>query len=204
MRFGFRNIAAAGAMGVAAMGLVGMGAHAVFTQDTTSTQNIYAGSMNVTISSPGASGNGSQAIQLANFGYTNSSFTTGDQTVTITNQSNIPVTEVVATPGMNFAAGAANAAFAAQTFLCEISSGQVIYNGPASAAPSQSIAGTLGVGATDSYSVNYYAGPSTVEGCGALSVGASAVAGTNPAAAALTDAAQGGVISPSMKVTYNG
>ena len=40
-----RNVALIGAMGTAGLGLVGAGAHAVFTQSTTSTQSITAGTL---------------------------------------------------------------------------------------------------------------------------------------------------------------
>jgi hypothetical protein len=57
--------------------------------------------------------------------------------------------------------------------------------------------------ATDDYTVNYYAG--TVHtGCGAVTqVSAHAVAGLS-AAPSLTKAAQGGVITATMTVSYRG
>lgn len=200
-----RNIALAGVMGVAGMGLIGVGAHAVFTQNTVSAQQINAGTMNVTLSSPNASGNGTASIQLPNVGPTGSSFTTGDEVVTITNQSSFPVNEITATPGDIHGGDGASIAFAAEAYLCEVSSGQVIYNGLLSAAPAQTINGTLAPAATDTYTVNVYAGNSETTACGAVvTPGSSAVSGVNPAALSLDNSAQGGTIDPTMTVSYTG
>jgi predicted ribosomally synthesized peptide with SipW-like signal peptide len=206
-----RSIAVLGGLGVASIALIGAGASAVFTQNTVSSQQITAGTMNVVLSASGATGNGTSAITFANLAPVNSSFTTGDEVVTITNDSNIPVTEIEATPGDSFDSSggstSANSLFAGEAYLCEVSSGEVIYNGLLSAAPAQSIAGTLAVGGTDNYTMNIYAGSTALTACGAVtSAGSTAPAGdaANPAAVSLAQGAQGGVINPSMTVTYNG
>jgi hypothetical protein len=140
-------------------------------------------------------------LTLNPLGPTGSSFTTGDQTVTITNEGNVGVNEITSTPSDIVAAGANNAALANEAYLCEVSSGQVIYNGPLASAPAQAIAGTLNPGDTDSYTVNVYAG-SEPTACGAVTtVGAPAVAGTSTAPS-LDNSAQGGVIDPTMTVSY--
>jgi len=199
----FKNLAMTGALSVAGFGLVGAGAHAVFTQTTASAQQITAGTMNVTIASAtAASGNNTSAITFAP-AIENSSFTTGDQLVTITNNSNIPVKEITATPSDPFTAGTANAALAAEVSLCEVSSGEVIYNGLLSAAPAQAINGTLIAGGTDNYTVNIYAGNEPTA-CGAVTTpGNAAVAGMSTSGD-LQPAAEGGVITPTMTVTYSG
>ena len=205
-----RTLAVLGGLGVAAIALIGAGASATFTQNTVSSQQITAGTMNVQLSTlvTGAvlSNNG-QTLTFSAVGPENSSFTTGDELVTITNNSNIPVTEITATPGDSFDSSggptSANSRLAAEAYLCEVSSNEVIYNGLLSAAPAQSITGGLAVGATDSYTINVYAGSETTA-CGTGTTGTNpAVPGTS-VGLSLNNDAEGGVIDPSMTVTYNG
>lgn len=198
-----RTLLASSVAAVAGLGLIGVGSNAVFTQDTVSNQQITAGTMKVVISEGAATDSSGPTLTLSAFGPTNSTFTTGDHTVMITNKGNIAVQEIVATPGNTVASGTANAALASQVYLCEVSSGQVIYNGPLASAGAQAINGTLAAGATDNYSVNYYAGKAQTA-CGAVTTpGATAVAGISTAPS-LTNEAQGGVINPTMTVSYTG
>ena len=139
-----KSIAMTGVMSLAGLGLVGAGAHAVFTQNTVSAQTITAGTMNVTLYSTDAvGGNNTANLALANLGPTGSTFTTGDQLVTITNNAPFVVSEITATPGDTFDSSGGptspNSRLAAETYLCEVSSGEVIYNGLLSAAPAQGI-----------------------------------------------------------------
>ncbi len=196
-----RTLLVSSVIAVAGLGLIGVGSNAVFTQNTVSSQQITAGTMNVVISEGAAQTTSGPTLTLAAFGPTNSAFTTGDTMVTITNQGTVAVQEILATPGFTAGSGSASAALAAQVYLCEVSSGTVIYNGPLSGAAVQHIAGSLAVHATDNYSVNYYAG--TVHtACGAVTtVGATAAAG-NSTAPSLGNDAQGGVITPTMTVSY--
>lgn len=190
-----------GVAGVAGLGLIGVGAHATFTQNTASDQQITAGTMKVVLSVGPATSSSGPTVTLSPVGPVGSSFTTGDQTLTITNESNIPVSEIESTPGDSFASGAANQALDAEAYLCEVSSGEVIYNGPLHSAPAQAIAGTLAPNATDSYTVNVYAGNENTA-CGAVTtVGATATAGQSTAPS-LNNDAQGGVIDPTLTVSY--
>ncbi len=68
------------------VGLIGVGSHAAFTQDTASQQSITAGTMKVVISEGAPTASSGSSLALAPFGPTGSSFTTGDHTITITNQ----------------------------------------------------------------------------------------------------------------------
>lgn len=198
-----RTLLASSVVAVAGLGLIGVGANAVFTQNTVSDQQITAGTMKVVVSEGPAQDSSGPTLTLSAVGPTNSSFTTGDHTVTITNLGNITVKEIVATPGNNVAAGAPSAALANQVYLCEVSSGTVIYNGPLASAGAQAIEGNLTPGQTDSYSVNYYAG-NVQTACGAVTtVGATAFAGIS-SAPSLTNDAMGGVIDPTMTVSYTG
>src|ERR1035438_5379345 len=96
--FSIKNLAMTGALSVAGLGLIGVGAHAVFTQNTTSQQTITAGTMNVTVHSDGAnsvvSGDNTAALTLNPIStYEGSSFAEVYHVI-MTNNGNIPVSEV--------------------------------------------------------------------------------------------------------------
>ena len=197
-----RKMALLGVSGAAGLGLIGVGSHAAFTQNTTSSQQITAGTMSVVLSQGPATDTSTPTLTLSPVGPTGSSFTTGDQTITITNNGNIAVNEITSTPSDTVASGAANSALAGAAYLCEVSSNTVIYNGPLSSAPAQQIAGTLAPGATDSYTVNVYAGNEPTA-CGSVTqVGQPAAAGTS-SAPELQNSSEGGVIVPTLTVSYN-
>lgn len=187
-----RNVAAAGALGIAGLGLVGLGAHAVFTQDATSSQVITAGTMNVVLSAPYAAGNGTQALQLAAYGPVGSSFSTGDQTITITNNGNVAVTGIGFSfgEGSSYGANTPSAYLDQQAQIC-VFKGSTIYNGPFAGFSPSSISDTINPGNTDTYVVNVYAG-NTTTACGYSS------------SAPLTNAAIGGVIDPTITLTFTG
>src|SRR5487761_1277322 len=88
-----RTIAVVGGLGVAGLALIGAGAAATFTQNTTSSQKITAGTMNVVLSADGAAGNNTPSITLADLGPVNSSFETATQ-ITIHNNGNLTVNEI--------------------------------------------------------------------------------------------------------------
>jgi hypothetical protein len=197
----FRKLATLGVASVVGISLIGAGVGATFNQTTQSSQKIQVGTMNVTLSGAGALSNSDQTLTFATYGPTASTFTTGDQAVTITNNGDIPVLEIVATIGSS-----GDAALISQLYVCEVSSNQVIYNGLLSSAGSQGINGTLaaypGPNNTDGYIINVYAGNSTTA-CGAVvTVGQTAVAGMSTAPS-LTDAVQGKNATVSLTVTYS-
>ncbi len=197
-----KKIAALGGVGFAGLALIGAGATATFTQTTQSYQQITAGTMNVQLSTAvtGASlSNNNQTLTLPAFGPTQSSFTTGDQLVTITNNGNITVQEITEQMGVT-----GDSALINQLYVCEVSSGTVIYNGPlASGLSAQQIAGTLAPNATDSYIINVYAGAEPTA-CGAVTqIGATAVAGTSTAPS-LDNNAQGKTATVSVTISYQG
>ena len=104
--FKFKNLAMMGAMSVAGLGLIGVGAHAVFTTSSVSSQTISAGTPSVLLWSANAS---NACTSLANaqadpslcsgtlplnpVGPVGSSFETPASTVYMYNNGNIPVTE---------------------------------------------------------------------------------------------------------------
>src|ERR1017187_7526849 len=93
-----RTMAMAGAVGILGLGLVGTGAHAVFTTSSASSQTITAGTLAVVLSAPDAPlctsyTDHCQSLTLNPAGPVGSSFTTGDQAVTATNTGNVPAYE---------------------------------------------------------------------------------------------------------------
>jgi predicted ribosomally synthesized peptide with SipW-like signal peptide len=216
-----RNIAIFGAIGVAALALIGAGTAATFTTSTTSSQTITSGSLSVTASAEGATGNGSvgNPLILPAVGPTQSTFVTSIP-VTVTNTGNIPATEI------NLGVGATNngtsnsIALQGEMWACLSSGSTMLFNEPLNTAAGYGTfavgATTLAVGGTDNYTLTLYAG-SPDGGCGAaftaISGGAfqpsptqSIVAGaTNPATAAgLDNAAESGVVSATVTMTYSG
>jgi predicted ribosomally synthesized peptide with SipW-like signal peptide len=175
-----KTMAMTGVMSLAGLGLVGAGAHAVFTQNTSSAQTITAGSMNVTLGSDGGtivSGwNSANLVMAPVNAYEGSSFVEAYHVI-MTNNGNIPVTEVSYQLTDSQNGSSASVALQNEMWAClyageagqGINSGEVYFNSPLStvltwgAGASKFL--TLPVGATDDYTVVIYAG-STDGGCG--------------------------------------
>ncbi len=101
-----RKILTVGAMGVAALALIGAGATATFNDAAQARQQITAGTMNMTISGPAGSWTNGKILTLEATGPVGSTFTTGAQLVTVTNNGNITselVKLTVAAPTTNTA-----------------------------------------------------------------------------------------------------
>jgi predicted ribosomally synthesized peptide with SipW-like signal peptide len=84
-----RRLLTVGAMGVAAFALIGAGATATFNDAAQSRQQITAGSMHMTISGPADSWTNGKILTLKTTGPVGSTFTTGPQLVTVTNEGDI-------------------------------------------------------------------------------------------------------------------
>jgi len=211
----FRTIAMVGAMSVAGLGLIGAGAHAVFTTSTTSSQQVTAGNLSVVLQGPAsATGNGTPTVQLAPVGPTQSSFTTGDQEVDMVNNGNINADEITLTLNTTYP----TSALAGELNVCLISTGLgvpagdyfLFYNGP--------LTGVIGVsynvanpsdvlvpGGTDDTFINVYAGDE------ATACGANTTMGDYPypspgtsTSASLINDAMGESINISETITYQG
>jgi predicted ribosomally synthesized peptide with SipW-like signal peptide len=175
-----KTMAMTGVMSLAGLGLVGAGAHAVFTQNTSSAQTITAGSMNVTLGSDGGtivSGwNSANLVMAPVNAYEGSSFVEAYHVI-MTNNGNIPVTEVSfqltdlqnGSPASLALEGELWACLYAGSGAQNGNSGEVYFNSPLStvltwgAGASKFL--TLAPFATDDYTVVVYAG-STDNGCG--------------------------------------
>jgi predicted ribosomally synthesized peptide with SipW-like signal peptide len=211
-----RTIVVVGGLGVAAIALIGAGAAATFTQDTTSTQKITAGTMNVVLSAPGASGNNTPTITLPDEAPVGSTFATPPTVITITNNGNIPVSEIA----LKLADTNTNSTLQSEAWACFYSDGEILVNEPLTTVEGYgpaTVGGGVAPGGTDTYTMIIYAG-SIDTGCGAAFTGFSGGAyttnetytgsaptrGGNPSAASLTNGAQGGTLTPSTTVTYTG
>jgi hypothetical protein len=206
-----RAVALTGVMSLAGLGLIGAGAHAVFTTSTSSAQTITAGNLSVVLTAPGSDcpslSDNCTLLTFPTFGPVGSSFTTGDQEVTVTNNGNIPATELI----FNMTSSPPTSALESELGACVTSTGLgtngflVLYNGPLSGTLNQNWwqnGDTLTVGGpytntaapTDNYFINIYAGPGQATACG-----------TSPASTpTLQNDAEGESVTISANVTYQG
>lgn len=203
-------------LGIGFIGIasIGAGAGATFTDATHSVQTITAGTLDVTLSSPGAtSGNNTKTLTLADFGPTASTFTSPASIITITNNGTVKANEVWMGVSNAGPSAAADAALWSQLSLCIYSPpssnggpGGVVFNGlvttlqAMNGGKGQQVAGYVGPDGSpiDAYTTQFYAGESTTP-CGTASFG-----GTYATPPSLTDAAQGGVVTPTVTIQYEG
>jgi len=168
--------------------------------------------LSVVLSANGANGNGTPNITLGSLGPTGSSFATAPDLITITNNGTMTATEVA----LKLSDYNNNSTLEHETWVCLYSDGGVFFNEPLTTVEGygQTAIGHLALapGATDTYTVVYYAGSAETTGCGHAFSGFSAVpydgypgqydatepypAGTtNSAALSLTNPAEGGKIT---------
>ena len=189
-----RFIAMTGVMSLAGLGLIGAGAHAVFTQTTTSAQTINAGTPNVQLYSSNAiAGNYTSSLTLNGYGPVGSTFTTGMQDVQIYNAGNIPVSGVSASFS---GAGGSGALYNELNVCIEGNSGAVIWQGALSAATGSATISDIGPIAPSGWSnyyVAYYAGAGAVGGNCATST-----------AASLDNTVEGLSVIPTVTLTFDG
>jgi hypothetical protein len=218
-----RKILTAGAVGVAALALIGTGAGATFTDAVQAHRTINAGTMNVQISNGGGgsvSADG-KSVTLSPVGPTGSTFESTQQTVTIKNYGNIPVTSDAIQMSESHVGTANNNALFAQTNVCiqstDYSGGPWTEgNGPLSAAVAlnptvKQNPVVLQPGDTLTFSVDFYAGqdsshcnPVSSDGSNTRAAWDGYDGGPYHTPASLTDAAQGGVINPTLTFAFTG
>ena len=165
----------------AAASLIGLGAGASFTDAVSATQTVTAGTMNMGIDQAG----GAKSYTLSPAGPKGSTFTTGQQLVTTRNNGNIPANAIL----LNVSNSNNNAAFLAglqmkiESWTAPNQGGSLVtaYDGAFSAFPvgGMGLSGPVGPNQTDPFYVTFSA--------------------TN-----LPTAAQGGVVIPTVTVTYEG
>jgi predicted ribosomally synthesized peptide with SipW-like signal peptide len=124
-----RTVAMTGVMSLAALGLVGAGAHAVFTATTTSAQTISAGTLSLVLQATNPGGGDVAGYNTNSITFTPqppvaSSFVTAPQLITIYNNGNVTATEISMklTDPINVA-NLPSAALDSQTWVCMYSDG---------------------------------------------------------------------------------
>jgi hypothetical protein len=224
-----RTVLVAGATSIVGLGLIGVGAHATFTTNSTTGQVVTVGTWGVTYSGsciedaacPVDSSNNlfslssdGTTLTFTPFIASTSSFSTGNQEVSATNAGSIQLTDptwvVNATGGPDLTS---------QAYVCATSTGigtddtnVVLYNGPLSGftgttySLSSDVLSTTGPttttsGPTDNLVVNVYAG-SEATLCGSnTTAGTTATAGPSNAPA-ISGAAIGENIAINVELTY--
>ena len=217
---------AAGALGVGALALIGTGAGASFTDSVHDTQHVQAGTMNVQITGPAGgtlSGDG-KTVTFASFGANGSTFETPRKVVTIRNNGDIPVYADSIQMTESHANNAKNNALFAQTNVCMQSTDPQSQggggpwtegNGPLTTAVAlnPSVAQNhfaLQPGEAMTFSVTFYAGDdsaycNTTSSDGTNTRNAwNGYSGAYHTPASLTNAAQGGNITPTMTFNFTG
>jgi predicted ribosomally synthesized peptide with SipW-like signal peptide len=200
-----------GVLSLAGLGLVGAGAHAVFTQNTQSNQTISSGSLGVVLWANGASGDNTATITLATPPNVGSSFTTGDQLVKMINNGTIAATESTITLAGVTTIGATNDLLNGLQVCVATNNNLVIYNGSLVGVNGSLLTyyggGTIAAGGSDYYFVNIYAGNEPTM-CGndtanqpADSYGTDSTSTSSPLG---SNSAEGESVSVSLTVGYTG
>jgi predicted ribosomally synthesized peptide with SipW-like signal peptide len=204
-----------GALGLCGLGLIGAGAGATFTQSVSSSQKVTAGTMNVTLTGPAGSvvsGEG-HIITLAATAPESSTFDTKAQKIVMTNNGTIPVSAFTLqlTDDVTGASSAADQALQSQLDVRVISDGYVIYDGTVSgleALKQVAVNGPIPVGGTDEIETEFYAGavPAAVDAAN-NAVTCAQIPGTaclNTSSLSLNNYAEGGSVTPTLTLQYEG
>jgi hypothetical protein len=218
-----RKVLTAGAVGVAALALIGTGAGATFSDAVHADRTITAGTMDVQISDGGGgtvSADG-KSVTLSPVGPTGSTFESDHQIVKITNYSSIPVTSEAIQMTESHANSLNNNALLAQTNVCiqsqDYSGGPWTEgNGPLTTAVAltptvKQNAVVLQPGDSLTFSVDFYAGQDSSychevysDGSHTETTWEGYMGGPYHTPASLTNAAQGGVITPTLTFSFTG
>jgi predicted ribosomally synthesized peptide with SipW-like signal peptide len=208
MPFSKRKISIAAGLGVAALGLVGVGTGASFTDSVSTQQQVSAGHMNVQVSTDGS--NFSKSAAWSNFGPVGSTFDTTMHDAIIKNSGDIPVTAwKVSLDWSTQGSGAAGDAFANEALVrvTSLKHGGILYDGHLAYlnAHPLTVIGPLAVGELDDVGIEVYAGQSLPGTCQPGATIDHVFTGC-PATGvqSLNDDAQGGVITPTVTVDYVG
>jgi hypothetical protein len=198
------------AAGAAALGLIGLGAFAIFSSQTSSSQAISLGQapvVNLSTSAAGAAGQNTPALTFAAYAAGAYSFTTGDQEVTASNTGSLAASDVNGTLSETDGGTPADLALYGQVDICVVNSvtNNVVWNtglqNAIATAATMPFANSVGAGASlQVYTVNIFAG-GEVTACGGQSAGATASSGLD-GAAPLTASASGGSLSMSLTALW--
>jgi signal peptidase I len=170
----------------AVVAVIGSGAGASFTQSIFATQAINAGTLNVTLTGPGTTSVDGKTITLSPLGPVGSTFTSGVQSITISNQGNIAATQTSLSAAETHSGGTSGAALAGELGVTVRDGGTVVYDGLLSGliASPATLTGTIAPNSTRQLRVTFYAGSGTIP--------------------SLDNAAQGGSVTPTLTLDYSG
>lgn len=217
-----RTFAIVGALGIAGLGLVGLGAHAAFFTSTTSSQQVTAGTLSLGLTAPNSSCQAHDSfgscttLALPDYGPTQSTFDSGPQIVTATNNGDITASNILLSAANSAdQTNAANSAFNNEAWVC-VTGDQL--NGTSVVLVNESlkdfeaanvpVSGTEAPQATAPYSVEFFAGTvSTLcgnGGYGAVTTTGQSTPETLAPAGGLDNTAEGGVINPAITIQYQG
>ena len=217
------KVITAGAVGVAALALIGTGAGATFTDAVHANNTITAGTMNVQITDGGGgtvSADG-KSVTLSPVTAAASTFESRHQVIKITNNGNIPATADAFQMTESHNGNANDNALYAETYVCiqstDPSGGPWTEgNGPLSAAVTlqptvKENPVVLQPGHSMSFSVDFYAGqnsshcnPVYSDGSHTEATWEGYLGGMYHTPASLTNDAQGGVINPTLTFSFTG
>jgi hypothetical protein len=166
-----RTMAVLGGLGVAAIALIGAGASATFTANTTSTQSISAGTLSLVLTANNvASGYDTPSITFAPLTNVPSTFISPAELITITNNGSVTANEINLQV-TDTAGNPAGANLASEMSMCIYSDGSILFNGTLKADESlgnMAVGGTIAPSGTDTYTAVFYAG-NEATGCGNVS-----------------------------------
>ena len=215
----FRALGVVAGVSLVGVSLVGVGVYAA--RFPSRHEGFESHGLSVVLSADGASRTLAPTMTLTSVGPTGSSFQSAPTQITIINNGSIAAAEVALSLGDN--GGGVN--LESETWVCLYNERGIVVNEPLAVVNSYGQAAignlTLAPGATDSYTVVYYAGNNVDTGCGGPFTGYSPTpyngyrgqyistepypsGSTNPEAQRLTNTAEGQTITPTVTFTYVG
>lgn len=217
-----RKILTAGAVGVAALALIGTGAGATFTDAVHADRTVTAGTMNLRITDTGGghlSPDG-KSVTLSPVGPTGSTFESEHQVIEVTNKGNIPATFDAFQMTESHSNAGNNNALLSQVNVCikstDDSGTWTEANGPLTTAVAlhptvKENPVVLQPNDTATFSVDFYAGQDSAncnevwsDGPTTEGIWAGYMGGPYHTPASLTNAAQGGTITPTLTFSFTG
>ena len=223
-----RKVITVGALGVAALALIGTGATATFLDQVNATQDITAGTpgLRITDGAGGAVSSDGKSVTLPALGPVNSTFESPHRVITLTNNGDIDLTAVAFQLTESHVGTANNNALASQINVCiqstDASGGPWTEgNGPLSAAvnlvptvaqnPFVMSHDPAGANHSVTFSVDFYAGKDSSQCNKVHSDGSSTNAAWNAIVghgystpASLNNAAIGGLVTPKLTFSFSG
>jgi len=219
-----RKVLTAGAVGVAALALIGTGAGATFTDAVHANSTVTAGTMNLQITAGGNISADHKSVRLAPVGPTGSTFESSEQLVTVKNNGDIPVTFDSFQMTEPSSGNDNDNALFAQTNVCIRSTDPSSVanpgtwtegNGPLFAAVGlnptvKENPVVLHSGETMTFSVDFYAGKDSIcgttysDGTNTRNAWFTYIGHSYQTPPSLTNAAQGGTITPTLTFNVTG